>query len=866
MSSLRANERRFEELVANSSDLIAVLNDRAELVYANPAGERVLGLVPDDYVGKNMLDLVHPDDRERAAQAFKGDLSVPGVHPSDVYRFRSLSDEWRFLEVTANNCLAEPSIAGIVINTRDVTDSTNLARAFRTLSNTNHVLLNATDETSLLAQICAAIVEAGNYSVAWVGYIEHDEACSVRVVAATGRTGYVDDICVSWGDNKAGQGPFALAVRSGRPEVAVDVRKTNVPPENQDAAIRYGLRAVCVLPLRVGSEVIGALAIYADEAGAFGVEEVALLAELADALAYGIGRIRDASRLEQVESDFRLLAETAPIGILEVAAVASVVYANPKFAEIVGEPIESLLGRGWVDFIYPDDLPGLQSLIDGPYTRRESAITTFRIRRRGGEIRHVRMRAAPKGESLEDGDVVTIEDVTEEVRAREELAHHAFYDTLTGLPNRALFLDRLNQELARRRRGSPQIAVLFLDLDRFKIVNDSLGHEAGDAVLKELGDRFMDAVRGGETAARFSGDEFVFIVRDVHEVQDSVAAANRLLGLLESPIHCAGQELTVTGSIGIVIPSTRADSAIVLRDVETAMYQAKKAGRNTFALFDEDLHLRSVARLEMESELRRALDRHEFEVYYQPVVELKSGRPVAAEALLRWNHPTRGLVPPLEFIPVAEETGLIGPIGQRVFEQAVSQLAAWDLANDGPRLDVIAINLSVRQLDDPEIVGMVRDVLERCGIAAGRVALEVTESVIMADSESTRRSLERFTELGLGVAIDDFGTGYSSLAHLHALPVTTVKIDRSFIERLGGEQDSTPVVKAIVEMSHAMGLRVVAEGVSEERLKWPVSAMGCDLAQGFYWARPMPAQAFADWWRDAELRAVDPPSVSKRLS
>jgi len=319
--------------------------------------------------------------------------------------------------------------------------------------------------------------------------------------------------------------------------------------------------------------------------------------------------------------------------------------------------------------------------------------------------------------------------------------------------------------------------------------------------------------------------------------------------LLEPPVRCGDQDLTVTGSIGIVIPNLRADAGTILRDADAAMYKAKDEGRNRYALFDETVRRRSVLRLAMEGELRQALSRNEFEVYYQPVVDPTNGRPVGAEALLRWHHPTGGLVPPLEFIPVAEDSGLIKPVGRWVFEQAVSQLASWDAENGGPCLNFLAVNLSARQLDDPETPDMVRDVLERYRIDPGRICAEVTESVVMVDSAATRRSLDAFEDLGLPVAIDDFGTGYSSLAYLHTLPVTTVKVDRSFVERLGGADDSTPVVKAVIDMGHAMGLSVVAEGVSTARLGDQVSSLGCDAAQGFYWARPTPAEEFADWWR-----------------
>ena len=378
-------------------------------------------------------------------------------------------------------------------------------------------------------------------------------------------------------------------------------------------------------------------------------------------------------------------------------------------------------------------------------------------------------------------------------------------------------------------------------------MNDSLGHERGDAVLKDLGARFAQAVRTGETAARFSGDEFIFIIRDVHDVGDAVAAANRLLKVLEPPVRCAGQNLTMTGSVGIVMPKRRAEATSVLRDADTAMYQAKAEGGNSYALFDKDLHRRSVRRLAMEGDLRQALARSEFELYYQPGVNPATGELRGAEALIRWHHPKRGLVPPLDFIPVAEDSGLIKPIGNWVFEQALAQLASWD--QDGPRLSVLSVNVSTRQLDDKETASTLREIIERHGVDPRRVSLEVTESAVMAASEGTRWSLDRFRELGLRLAIDDFGTGYSSLAYLHALPVTSVKIDRSFIERLQGPDDSTPVVKAIIELAHAMGLIVVAEGIEagDEHRRALVAEMGCDVAQGFYWTPALPPAELARW-------------------
>ncbi len=681
--SQRSTEERFAKLVCNSSDLICVLDAHAELVYASPAAERVLGFVPSEQVGRNMLDMVHPTERDSVAKVFAEHLLLPGVHAPSVFRFQTASGKWCTLEVVATNCLDDPAVAGIVMNARDVTDRTNLTRAMRTLAKSNQVLVNASDETSLLVGACNTFIEAGNYPLAWVGFVDHDDARTVRPVAWAGLSGYLERVTVTCADEERGRGPVGTGIRTGTVQVIQDIITDKAFDPWRAAAVEFGFRSSCALPLHVGGKVIGALSIYATEPEAFGPPQVALLSELADALAYGIGRVRDASLLQASEERFRSLAVAAPIGILEVSPLGDLTYANPRTAQITGRDIHTLMGQGWVDVVHPDDSAHLlvPSERVGPLAREA---TTFRIRRPGGDVRHVRTLVAAKALDLTGGYVVTVEDITEEVQAQEALHYQAFYDTLTGLPNRALFLDRLEQELARHRCAGPDMAVLFVDLDRFKIVNDSLGHSTGDAVLKEVGSRFKGGTRAGDTAARFSGDEFVFIVLGVKEVGDAVAAAKRLQSLLEPPVRCGDMELTVTASIGIVIPDAGADAPTVLRDADAAMYQAKEEGRDRYALFDEALRRRSVTVLAMEGELRQALARQEFEVYYQPVVEPANGRLVGAEALVRWHHPSRGLVMPLEFIPVAEDTGLIKPLGHWVFEQAVCQLASWDADEDGP--------------------------------------------------------------------------------------------------------------------------------------------------------------------------------------
>jgi diguanylate cyclase (GGDEF)-like protein/PAS domain S-box-containing protein len=755
--------------------------------------------------------------------------------------------------VWSTKCLPGAAGGGSVVTGLDRGTQANVERALQTLGRANKVLVHAPDEGSLLREMCATIVDTGGYSLAWVGYAEHDEARTVRIAAAAGETGYLEGLRVSWADDEFGRGPGGTVVRGGGAYVMEDSHADASFAPWRDRADAYGLRTSCTLPVSLGDVVVGQLAIYASSLGAFDRTALALLSNLAEGLSYGLGRLRDAASLKASEERFRALANWAPIGILEASPQGELLYANPKAVEISGRGLGSLLGKRWLEFVHPDDLDDVREAIGRSLAEPEPLTLGYRIRRPDGEVRHVRVSAVPTARDEPVVYVASVHDVTSEVQAHEALARQVYYDPLTGLPNRALFLGHLGKELARQRNGRANIAVLFLDLDELKLVNASLGHEAGDVVLHEVARRFSQAVRAGETVARVDGDEFGFLLRDVPGERDAVGAAKRILGTLRSSIAVSGHEVTVSGSIGIVLPGDNEGPETLVRDAETAMCHAKSMGRNRVAIFDDDLYSCTVARLALEGELRQALARHELTVYYQPKVRADSGVPFGAEALVRWQHPKRGLLGPAEFISLAEHSGLIVPIGRWVLGKAVAQLAEWDAGPHGPRLEVLSVNVSARQLEDPYIARTVRRALDRARVPAGRFAVEVTESAAMAESPSTRRALKMFKDLGLQVAIDDFGTGYSSLAYLHTLPVTTVKIDRSFVERLGNGAPC-PVLRAIVDMSHALGLNVVAEGVSDEQLQAAVAELGCDISQGFYWARPMPPGEFSAWWHEHAKR------------
>jgi diguanylate cyclase (GGDEF)-like protein len=429
-----------------------------------------------------------------------------------------------------------------------------------------------------------------------------------------------------------------------------------------------------------------------------------------------------------------------------------------------------------------------------------------------------------------------------------EQEHQALHDPLTGLPNRLLLTDRIEQALARSGREDGDVVVMFLDLDLFKVVNDSLGHHAGDALLVDVATRLQSAVRSGDTLARFGGDEFVIVCDGVGS--DEVGTVtSRITRALHNPFMSEQRHVSVTASIGVALANALSDPRTLLRDADAAMYRAKARGRNQVVVFHEDMHKEADDRLQDAVGLRRALDHDEFRVVYQPIVDMATGEPVGMEALIRWQDPHRGPQEPGVFIPAAEETGLIVPMGYWVLDTALTQMQAWRQEIPGAKDFFVAVNISARQLLARGLVERVEQSLRTSGIPASAVQLEITESAVMNDLEPIVDTLVALRALGLSLAVDDFGTGYSSLAYLKRLPVTTVKIDRSFVSGLGAHDDAfdRPIVDAIIKMAQSLRLEVIAEGVEDTSQRQALMQLGAGVAQGYLWSRPLPADQLSDW-------------------
>ncbi len=433
--------------------------------------------------------------------------------------------------------------------------------------------------------------------------------------------------------------------------------------------------------------------------------------------------------------------------------------------------------------------------------------------------------------------------------SKDHFRHAAFHDALTNLPNRALLTENLKFVIERAKNHEDyQFAVLFLDLDRFKNVNDSLGHSIGDQLLIAMARRLESCIREVDMVARLGGDEFAILLDGIANGGDATNMARRIQEKLASPFNLSGHEVFTTTSIGIALSSTGYDHPEnMLRDADTAMYRAKAQGKACYEVFDKGMHTHAVYVLQMENDLRRALDREEFCVYYQPIVSLDNGQLAGFEALIRWQHPERGFINPADFIPLAEDTGLIVPIGQWILKRACQQLARWQWQSPANRHLFMSVNLSSKQISQPDLVDVIRETLEETNVDPKYIKLEITESAVMDNAEMAARLLNRLKALGVGLSIDDFGTGYSSLGYLHRFPVNTLKIDRSFVGRIGEQTENSEIVRTIVSLAENMGMEVVAEGVETLSQLSHLRALKCQYGQGYLFSRPVDAESVTSW-------------------
>ncbi len=715
-------------------------------------------------------------------------------------------------------------------------------------------MVRAVAEDELVRRVCEIMVAVGGYRFAWVGFAMRDADKTVRPVAQAGyHAGYLDDIAISWADTPAGQGPTGTAIRTGRLCMLQNMAADQSFAPWCLAARTRGYASGIALPLRNDGETVGALNIYAAEPDAFDDEEQRLLAELAEDLAYGLvslrtraERARAEDALRRSEAHVRAVVTNAPVIIFAVdrdgrytlfegAALTSIGFAAPQAN---GASIWDIVGH------IPEMRDDVRRALAG-----ETLAAQRSIRGLVFDIRYTPLRDA---EGRPDGFICVAIDITTNARAQEALTHQALHDALTGLPNRRLLYDRLEQALLSARRTREPLALLLMDLDRFKEVNDTFGHHHGDLLLREVSARLVGLLRATDTVARLGGDEFALLLIGSDEV-GAVRVAEQIQAALDIPVSVEGRTLPAVCSIGVAVAPAHGDGAQdLLRHADVAMYTAKR-GKTGYAVYATAQDTYTPQRLTLVGDLRNAIADGTLSLSYQPQVAFsplsshtERERLVGVEALVRWRHPRHGVIVPDEFIPLAEMTGLIKPLTEWVLNEALRQCRSW---KRGGLSAPVSVNLSAESLRDPGLARTIAGLLRTYGVPPTWLRLEVTESALMADVDRAGEVLAELVALGVRVSVDDYGTGYSSLAYLKRLPVDELKIDRTFVRDLGDDEADAAIVRSTVALGHALGLRVVAEGVEDEEAWDLLAEMGCDLAQGYYVCRPLPGPKLRRWLR-----------------
>ncbi|HEY9285489.1 MAG TPA: EAL domain-containing protein [Pyrinomonadaceae bacterium] len=563
-------------------------------------------------------------------------------------------------------------------------------------------------------------------------------------------------------------------------------------------------------------------------------------------------RIRRA--LQESEEHFRSAFDHA-VGMALVSPDGYWLQVNNSLCAMLGRDESELLASSFRAVTHPDDLGEalvrLHQLLGGEVATYQ--IETRYLHRDGRTVWALQSASIVRDERGQPRHLVfQIQDVSDRKRAEEQIHHAAFHDALTGLPNRTRLADRLSLAVERARRAAGyRFAVLFIDLDRFKVVNDSLGHDLGDRLLVDLSRRLEGCVRKVDTVARLGGDEFAILLDGITGPEDVTEVAERISNSLVTPFDLGGHEFSTTASIGIAYSSANYERhEDILRDADTAMYRAKANGKNRYEVFDAGMHARAVEALRLEAELRRAVESGEIVPFYQPVITLATDEIAGFEALARWHHPKRGLVGPVDFIPLAEETGLIAPLGMAILRQACEQLAIWDREFPGRQPLSMSVNVSARQFRQLDLAEEIRSALAAAGIEPERLRLEITESALMDDAAGAVETLRQLKSIGVRLAIDDFGTGYSSLSYLHRFPIDALKVDRSFVTRMSTDRESRGIVKTIITLGDELGMDVVAEGVETAEHRAALAGLACEYGQGYFFSRPLEADSAAALLRD----------------
>ena len=745
------------------------------------------------------------------------------------------------------------------------TELRSINRALKALSAGNEAIVRSNTEAELLQQICNIVVELPGYKMAWVGVAQKTPGKEVKPVAQAGfEDGYLENLEVSWADNELGQGPTGKAIRSQKACVVDSIADDKFYSPWRKQAQERGYESSISLPIIYGFNAFGALNIYADQANAFENNEKRFLLQLANDITYGISMFRAQLKHDKAQEEMRKLSravEQADNMVLITNCAGNIEYVNPEFEKVTGYSKNEVLGLSPSIVKSNQHNKRFYDRLWNTIKSGKSFQEVFINRKKSGEFFYEEKTITPLKDAT--GEIThfvsTGKDISERINDQKRIEHMAYHDNLTNLPNRELFRDRLDHALAQSRRKGSHVAVMFLDLDRFKQVNDSLGHMIGDKLLKSIAERLNIAIREGDTIARIGGDEFTIICEDCTNLDDVTKIAQHIVENLALPFFIDNNEIYTTSSIGIsIFPKDALNSEELLTAADTAMYRAKVEGRNNYQYYTSNMSDMVNERVTLEADLRRALKNEEFELNFQPRVNMKTQQVNCVEVLLRWRHPEKGLLLPDQFIAVLEETNLIVPVTEYVMKSCCLQLKTWKNTRFSEMC--IAVNLSVNLFRQGKILEIANNIMNKCEVSVSQFELEITENILVEDIEFCISVLSQLKKLGFQISIDDFGTGFSSMSYLKKLPIDCVKIDKSFIEDLIFNNEDKAIVSSIISLAHSLKLKVTAEGVENKHQLEFLSKHGCDEGQGFCYSEPLTIECFEAWlcqWQDGHLKKVN---------
>ncbi len=861
LHDLRESEEKYRRIFETTSEGIWAQDKDFRSVFANQVMAEMIGYSINELNGRLVTDFMFEEDI--ADHLAKTEERKKGLSGAYERRFicKDGSTLWTLLSATP--IFEEGEFNGSFAMMTDITQRKQdeqalqrLNRELRALSDCNQVLVRAENEQELLDEICQIICQEAGYRMAWVGYAENDPDKSVRPVAWTGENidfSVINQLPVSWGGAETGQGPSGTAIRNGEIVYVDDFKNDPSVRFWREITERFHIQSSIALPLKdENRHTFGVLSIYSSELSAFTPEERKLMTELADDLAFGIVTLRRRIAHEKAEEQIRIAASAfeAQEGIIITDAQNTILRVNSAFTEITGYSVQDAVGSS------PNMLSS--GLHDKAFYKamwdsiQREGVWQGEIwnRRQNGEIYPAwsNITAVKNPDGAVSHYVGTMLDITERKAAEAKIEHLAYHDALTLLPNRRLLLDRLEQALAAGARRESQGALLFIDLDNFKVLNDTRGHDAGDQLLVEVAQHLLTCVREEDTVARVGGDEFMILLNNLgtqsrQVMQSCRSVAEKVVTALGQPYVINGHTHYVTPSVGITLfAGDQLSVRELMKQADIAMYQAKADGRNTLRYFDPEMQAELAARAALEAALREGIVEQQFLLLYQPQVDRLQGI-TGAEVLLRWNHPQRGIVSPTEFIPIAEETGLILAIGYWVLEATCMLLYEWSRLPHNSDLD-LAVNVSPYQFKQADFVDRVRAILETTKAPAHHLKLELTESILIDCIQDSIDKMNALKALGVEFALDDFGTGYSSLSYLTRLPLQQLKIDRSFISQLPDNTIDAVVAQTIINMARSLNMSVIAEGVETEAQLQFIEQQGCTSYQGYLFSKPLPLDEF----------------------